>query len=170
MITIKDFMEVVDYRITEGSDFLWQCFGPNVYCLDSWNGDHDGHSIGITFDTKNQTVYKFEAHDYSRNNSYRWTHPDWKEIAANEAKIRGVDHSEAWDEVKYTDLDIVEDMLEKARAIVNGVDAWLQLNHRAVSEMKKQAARVGANGLLIENSNLSGWTGAQVTGKAVYVH
>ncbi len=55
-------------------------------------------------------------------------------------------------------------------AIVNGVDAWLQLNHRAVSEMKKQAARVGANGLLIENSNLSGWTGAQVTGKAVYVH
>ena len=122
MITIKDFMEVVDYRITEGSDFLWQCFGPNVYCLDSWNGDHDGHSIGITFDTKNQTVYKFEAHDYSRNNSYRWIHPDWKEIAANEAKIRGVDHSEAWDEVKYTDLDIVEDMLEKARAIVAGVD------------------------------------------------
>jgi hypothetical protein len=122
MITIKDFMEVVDYRITEGADFLWQCFGPNVYCLDSWNGSHEGHSIGITFDTKKQTVYKFEAHDYSKNNSYRWIHPDWKEICANEAKNRGVDHNEAWDEVRYTDLELAEDILEKARAIVAGVD------------------------------------------------
>jgi hypothetical protein len=122
MITIKDFMEVVDYRITEGSDFLWQCFGPNAYCLDSWNSNFEGYSIGITFDTKHQTVYKFEAHDYSRNNSYRWIHPDWKEIAANEARNRGIDHSEAWDDVKYIDLDLAEDMLEKARAIANGVD------------------------------------------------
>lgn len=122
MITIKDFMETVDYRITDGSDFLWKCFGPNAYCLDSWNGDQDGHSIGITFDTKNQTVYKFEAHDYSKNNSYRWIHPDWKEIASNEAKIRNVDHSEAWDDVKFIDLDLAEDILEKAVAIVTGED------------------------------------------------
>ena len=122
MITIKDFMETVDYRITDGSDFLWKCFGPNAYCLDSWNGDQDGHSIGITFDTKNQTVYKFEAHDYSKNNSYRWIHPDWKEIASNEAKIRNVDHNEAWDDVKFIDLDLAEDILEKAVAIVNGLN------------------------------------------------
>jgi hypothetical protein len=122
MITIKDFMEVVDYRITEGADFLWKCFGPNVYCLDSWNGSHEGHSIGIAFDTKNQTVYRFEAHDYSKNKSYRWVHPDWVEIYANEAKNRGVDHSEAWDEVKYTELELAEDILEKAAAIVNGID------------------------------------------------
>ena len=115
-------METVDYRITDGSDFLWKCFGPNAYCLDSWNGDQDGHSIGITFDTKNQTVYKFEAHDYSKNNSYRWIHPDWKEIASNEAKIRNVDHSEAWDDVKFIDLDLAEDILEKAVAIVNGLN------------------------------------------------
>ena len=61
MITIKDFMETVDYRITEGSDFGWKCFGPNSYCLDSWSGEQDGYSIGITFDTKNQT---FAQHLY----------------------------------------------------------------------------------------------------------
>lgn len=122
MITIKDFMETIDYRITEGSDFLWQCFGPNAYCLDSWNGEQDGHSIGLTFDTKTQTVYKLEAHDYSKNNSYRWVHPDWREIHENEAKNRGVDHTQAWDYVKYIDLDLPEDILEKAQAIVNGTD------------------------------------------------
>ena len=55
-------------------------------------------------------------------------------------------------------------------AIVNGVDAWLQRNNRALFEMKKQAAKLGANGLVIEKSQLSGWTGAQITGKAIFVH
>ena len=40
MITLKDFMEVVDYRVTEGSEFTWTCFGPAAYTLSAWNGDH----------------------------------------------------------------------------------------------------------------------------------
>lgn len=122
MITIKDFMETVDYRITEGSEFGWQCFGPNTHCLDCWNGDYEGFSIGIVFDTKNTTVYKFEAHDYSKGNSYRWVHPDWKEIYEKEAKNRGVDNSQAYDDVKYIDVDLAEDILEKASCIVAGID------------------------------------------------
>lgn len=122
MITIKDFMECVDYRITEGSDYLWQCFGPNAHSLDCWNGDYNGFSVGIVFDTKNTTVYKFEAHDYSKQNSYRWVHPDWREIYQNESKNRGVDHKEAYDDVKYIDIDLAEDILEKATHIVMGID------------------------------------------------
>ena len=56
MITMKEWMELVSYRITEGSDFGWQCYGSNVYQLDSWNGDQDGHSFSIIFDTRDQTV------------------------------------------------------------------------------------------------------------------
>ena len=52
MITLKEWMEIVDYRITEGSGYQWQCYGPNAYCLDSWNGEQDGHSLSIIFDTK----------------------------------------------------------------------------------------------------------------------
>ena len=115
-------METVDYRITEGSDFGWRCFGPNTYCLDSWNGEQDGYSVGIIFDTKNQTVYKFEAHDYSKENSYRWVHPDWREIYNNDAKNRGVDNKQAYDDVDFIDLEVAEDMLEKVKAIVNGED------------------------------------------------
>lgn len=56
MITLKEFMELVDYRITEGSDYMWSCYGPNAHRLDSWNGDHDGHSVSIIFDTQSQNV------------------------------------------------------------------------------------------------------------------
>lgn len=115
-------MEVTNYRITEGSDFGWRCFGPNVYCLDSWSGTQDGYSIGVVFDTKNQTVYKFEAHDYGKENSYRWVHPDWREIYNNDAKNRGVDNDQAYDDIDYIDLEVAEDILEKAQAIVDGID------------------------------------------------
>jgi len=43
MITLKQWMEVVNYRITEGSQFQWECYGSHAYTLDSWNGDIDGH-------------------------------------------------------------------------------------------------------------------------------
>ena len=51
MITIKEWMELVDYKITEGSTYGWQCYGPNAYCLDSWNGVYDdgGYSFSIIF-------------------------------------------------------------------------------------------------------------------------
>ena len=119
MITLKDFMETVNYRITEGSDYGWNCFGSNAYRLDSWDGDQEGVSIGILFDTKTQVVYQMESHDYSGQRSYRWTHPDYRQAHNNEASQRmGSDHKEfAYDDVPYIELEVAEDMLAKSRAI-----------------------------------------------------
>lgn len=126
MITIKDFMEVIDYRITEGSNYQWQCFGPDAYCLDSWDGDHEGHTVSIIFDTKTQEVYQVMVYDYAQNRAYRMTNLEYKEDFDSECQDRDVlDH--AWEDdqgnpIKYVDLDVKEDFLEKARAIVNGDD------------------------------------------------
>lgn len=122
MITIKDFMETVNYKITEGADFMWQCFGSNAYNMSYWNGKHgsDGVSVDITFDTVNQTVYEMGAHDYQRDRSYRWTHPDYIEARNKEATSRGIDIKVAYDEVNFVELDVADDMLEKASAIVSG--------------------------------------------------
>lgn len=122
MISIKEFLELVDYRITEGSDYGWQCFGHNTYRLDSWNGDQDGHSFSIIFDTITQVVYQVEAHDYSRQRAYRFTNPEYKDSHDNEANGRGVNKDEAWDDVNYVDLEVKEDWLEKARAIFSDVE------------------------------------------------
>lgn len=121
MITIRDYMEAIDYRITEGSEYLWTSFGSNAYRLESWDGRHDdGISVGMVFDTQTQTVYQMEAHDYSNRRSYRWTHPDHVSTYQAEVNQRLAEHVQdvAYDDVKYIDLDVAQDMISKARAIV----------------------------------------------------
>lgn len=122
MITLKDFMEVVDYKITEGSDYGWQCFGPNAYRLDSWNQDQEGHTVSIVFDTRTHEVYEASAYDYKRNRAYRLINPDYKFGHDDEAAGRGVDSNQAWDDVNYVDLETDEDFLDKARSIVADED------------------------------------------------
>ena len=117
MLTLKDFFEVTNYRISEGSDYGWECYGTNAYRLDAWNGEQDGHSHSIVFDTKTQEVYEVTSYDYRNNRAYRLMNPDFVKKHKKEAKRRQVDEKEAWDEVDYVDLEVAEDWIEKARAI-----------------------------------------------------
>lgn len=118
MITVKEFMEIIDYKITEGSQYMWQCYGADAYRLDSWNGNHDGHSVSIVFDTRTQEVYEASAYDYRLNRAYRLINPDYKSAHNNEANSRGVDINQAWDEVNYVDLEVDDEFIQKALAIV----------------------------------------------------
>jgi len=122
MITVKEFMEIVQHRITEGGDYGWQCYGPNAYRLDSWSGDQDGHSVSIVFDTQTQAVYEVTAYDYSRERAYRLINPDYRAAFDREAVYRGVEANEAWDEVNYVDLEADDDFIQKAQAIVANRD------------------------------------------------
>jgi hypothetical protein len=122
MITMKEWMDLVDYRITEGSDYTWQCYGGNAYMLDSWNGEQDGHSFTVIFDTKDQTVYEVQAHDYVHNRAYRMINEDFQKKMKKESKRRDVNRNEAWDNVNYVDLDVDDDFFQKALAIKAGED------------------------------------------------
>lgn len=122
MITLRQFMEVVGYRITEGSNYCWNCYGDRAYSLDSWDGDQDGHSLTITFDTVTQEVYEVQAHDYRRNRAYRLINPEYKAAHDSESASRGVNINEAWEDVNYVDLEVDEDWLQKAKAIVSDED------------------------------------------------
>ena len=120
MITLKSFMEVVDYRITEGSEYQWDSYGSNAYILDSWNGDNDnGHSFSIIFDTSSQAVYEVQIHDYKNQRAYRLIDPKFAKKHKKESKQRDVNFNQAWDEVDYVDLELDDDFLEKASAVVN---------------------------------------------------
>jgi hypothetical protein len=120
---MKRWMDLVEYRITEGSEYTWNSFGPNAYRLDHWNGaSQDCPSFSITFDRQDQTVYQMEAHDYVNNRAYRWTDLDWQKAYNDEAVQRGLNAKEAWDDVDYIELDSLDDFFEKARAIYSGED------------------------------------------------
>jgi hypothetical protein len=124
MITIKEWMELTDYKITEGSDYGWDCYGPYSYTLDSWNGVHGkgGYSFSIVFSTKSQKVYEVSMCDYTNNRAYRMINPKFQKKHATEAEIRNVNLNEAWDEVNYIDLDVDDDFIQKALAIRAGED------------------------------------------------
>jgi hypothetical protein len=122
MITMKEWMELVDYKITEGGDYGWSCYGPNAYTLDSWNGVHGkgGYSFSIVFSTKTQKVYEVSMCDYTNDRAYRMINPKNQKKHEKEALERGVNLNEAWDEVDYVDLDVVDDFIQKALAIRAG--------------------------------------------------
>ena len=124
MITLKEFLEIVDYRITEGSNYDWPGFGHAAHSLSAWNGVHGkgGWSFNIVFDTEDQTVYMVEACDYTNDRAYRLVNPDYKKAHDDHAKTLGVFENQAWDDVDYTDLEVDLDWIEKARAICNGKD------------------------------------------------
>jgi hypothetical protein len=122
MLTIKEWMELVDYRITEGSDFQWDCYGRRVYVLDSWNGIHEqgGYSFSIVFGTEDQTVYEVSVCDYTNDRAYRMINEDFQKKMRKEAKRRDVDKDQAWDDVAYVDLDVADDFIQKSLAIKAG--------------------------------------------------
>lgn len=125
MITMQDFMQVVDYRITEGSEFTWHCFGSEAkpYSLSAWNNYHDGWSFNITFDTGTQEVYMVEACDYKHNRAYRLINPDYLTSYRNYGSVENPKYlDQAWDGVDYIDLDVDDDWIQKALAIKAGED------------------------------------------------
>jgi hypothetical protein len=122
MITLKNFMQIVDYRITEGGNYCWNCYGSNAYSLDYWNQDHNGHSLCIIFDTRTHEVYEVQAHDYKHARAYRLINANYKDSHDAEAKTLDVLADQAWDDVNYVDLETDKDFLNKAHSIISGED------------------------------------------------
>lgn len=134
MITLKEWMEIADYRITEGSDY--NGFGDNVYALSSWNGDQNGYSLEVIFNTRTQEVCVVEACDYKNQRAYRLINPAFNNVDMDK---------EAWDDVKWVDLEEDDDWIQKAQSIIAGEDydtrvsIPLDLPDEELFELMKQA-------------------------------
>ena len=124
MITLKEWLELADYKITEGDKYGWQCYGPYSHTLSSWNGIHGpgGYSMDITFSTKSQKVYEVGVCDYTHDRAYRMINPKFQEKHRKEALARNVNLNEAWDCVDYVDLEVEDDFIQKVLAIKAGED------------------------------------------------
>ena len=119
--------EAMNHKITGGSEYQWQCF-PDARFLDY---ESDYAHVSILYSTVDQTVYQADAsikreawpNDERYDKPYRWTNPEFKNVYLNESKERNVDPTQAWDDVKWVELETDKDFLEKAKAMFNG-DYW----------------------------------------------
>ena len=134
MITLKQWLELANYKITEGEHYLWNCYGEDTCMLSSGQGSY---STDIVFDTKTQTVYEVSVYDFINDRAYRMINPGYAKVHAEEAARRGIDINESRDGVTY--LDVEEDFVEKATAILNGQDydtrVMIQLDLDSALEM-----------------------------------
>ena len=116
MITLKQWLETVEYKISEGQQYGWDCFGPNAFIMDAAGAN--ANSCCIVFDTVDHTVYEVSASDETNGRYYRLINPSWVDAYHAEEKRR---HISDWDDsVTYVDLETDEDYLEKAAAILKG--------------------------------------------------
>lgn len=106
MITLKQYLEAVDYQITDSdSNYL-----THVMNLDYWDGKENGVAASVCYDTENQQVIYATVCDYSKNKAYR--------LSSNLAPEYDSDEY-AYDEVKWIVLETDNDFLTKLKAIVN---------------------------------------------------
>lgn len=117
MVKLQQFLELIHYKISEGQPFLWNCYGANAYILDS-NNDQKCES-SVIFNTQTQDVFEMTIHDSLNNRHYRWINPSFIESHKNEATERELDFKEVYEGQNYIDLDLAEDFLNKAYAIIN---------------------------------------------------
>jgi hypothetical protein len=117
------FIEAFGHRISGGSEFTWQCYGPDARYLDFESEYAHG---SVIFDAKTQGVYEAEVSakedgDDNLPGPYRYFNPDFKSAYLRECNERGIDPDHAWDDVKWTVLEVSEDFFEKANAIFNNL-------------------------------------------------
>ncbi len=121
MITIKEYLEAVDFKITGGSEYQWKCYGPNARYLDSADNEGLGtYSVSAIFDSVDQTVYAVELWDYENNREYRWINPGYVKAHMKACAKNNVDVYESMDGRNFIDLDVAGDILEKISKIVAG--------------------------------------------------
>lgn len=106
-LTLADVNEALNHQITEGSEYQWQCYGPNARFLDYTISGLDV-TAGVIYDTQTQEVYEATLCNGPADLAYRWTNPKFIKAHRKEAKKRGVDADQAWDDVQYQEVNVDE--------------------------------------------------------------
>lgn len=148
MLDLDQWLQAVNYEVTEGWKPLWKAFGEHTHSYECTTEDKNGEflaSLSCEFNKITKEVCLIEAHDYIRDISYRWIRPDLKESYIKECASRGVSFETANDRLDYIDLDTESDILSKTMSIFEGfpyddrVEVPIDLDDGELFELMRQA-------------------------------
>lgn len=116
---LKQVNDVLDHKITNGSDFLWNCYGSTARFLDY---SSEFAEATVIFDSTTQEIYEatITSNDLSKQ-PYRWLNPNTKQDFLDECHNKELNPALAWDDTEYIDLETEEDFFEKAHAVFNNL-------------------------------------------------
>jgi len=111
MIKLHKFLNTISYKIHDKSFLEDSIYNQETDLVCKISYGTDEHFLTCIFDVVSQEILEITAEDYIQQNFYRWTTEDFKELQEDDTN---------WVGKKYCELEVVEDMLEKAAAIVSG--------------------------------------------------
>lgn len=140
---MEAYIRAIEFKITDGDNFLWKCFGPNARFLESLDGDFH---VSAVFDTVTRRIYEASiSSTYSGDIGYRWIDMDYIEAYKEEAASRNVDWMQLCDDKRWAMTDDFDDIIDKITKITRGeeydprVILYLELDDD-VKEMVENAA------------------------------
>ena len=114
MITLKEYLDLIDYKITGGTEYAWHSFGENARFLDcDLNSNASNAETSIIFDSRNQTVYMAELYDYVNDVAYRLINPEYIDAYKKEAEEKNSDIVFVFDDVRWVDCVDKEEFADK---------------------------------------------------------
>jgi hypothetical protein len=121
MVTIKKFINAISFKIDEGCEYLWECYGPDCRQL-GWIKPDRSATAGIVYDIKSHVVYEMSVWDDKNNEVWRWIKPGFRKAHDSESWSRGFDPKVAIDKTKFQDLSPrpILDRLKKVHRRRNG--------------------------------------------------
>jgi hypothetical protein len=89
-------------RVGDGSEYLWECY-TSALSLGLYN--HKVSPIGsVTYNYQTGKVYELSV-EIDENTGFRWINPKFVQAYNDECGTRNIDPTEAWDGVKWIDVD-----------------------------------------------------------------
>lgn len=139
--TMQDFMKLTNYRINEGNEYGWPCFGSNPFILESWNGQQNGYSFTVVYDTIDNYIYQLSACDFKNSVAFQWTDPAYVGAYKDECMARKEYPAYAWDTVQYQEIIQVSAFFVLAEEIIErhlGEDSISQNVSYVVEDIPKE--------------------------------
>ena len=118
-MNLQKIFEAAHFQISGGSEYNWDCFGPNVHLIDFMFNPHDmfSNNATVTFDRLSQVVYILEVYFTGvrdeKDVAFRWINPNWKEAYFTTIEASGMGVKEAYDGVEFIDEYIDVDILDQ---------------------------------------------------------
>lgn len=114
----EEYLKAIQFKITDGSEFLWKCYGPNARFLESID---DNFHVSAIYDTVDQTVYEIAiSSTYEGDVRYKWFNPDYLEAYQAEANEREIQWDQCFDDERWAITESFDDILDKVTKILAG--------------------------------------------------
>ena len=107
-MTLMEVIKQCGARVSGGSEYLWDCYGPNARYMEFVDvaGSEYAHVI---HDTKTHEVYEFALTVPGQDQAFVWRNSETASAYLAECRAKNVKPNQAWDDVYYavTDEDTI---------------------------------------------------------------